>query len=370
MLSLEQAVSSELTSSNGPSRSSGSSGSSGTKHPAVGVSHQSRINSESPIKTEKHNDLLDAFSGLSFMVGVAENRNSSYRAKMEDVHTYVANFAERVDWGYFAIFDGHAGKETARWCGNNMHGLLEQEIQVREQNLGPNDATQHDLYDVRELLCNVYVKADEMIAKDGSGRSGCTAATAVLRWETAENNSSVDTKIDPSSLSKFDFVPQKNHRRMLYTSNVGDLRIVLCRAGRLFRLSYDHKASDRNEVRRIQDSGGLIVNNRVNGVFAITRSLGNSYIKNLVTGKPFTTSTQITDQDEFLILACDGVWDVLTDEAACKYVQSVFRLQEDNNQNYDPIEAAKKLCKLAIDKGSTDNITVMVVKLEPSVFGC
>ncbi|KAK7678850.1 hypothetical protein QCA50_018152 [Cerrena zonata] len=35
---------------------------------------------------------------------------------MEDVHTYVANFAERLDWGYFAIFDGHAGKQSARWC--------------------------------------------------------------------------------------------------------------------------------------------------------------------------------------------------------------------------------------------------------------
>lgn len=52
----------------------------------------------------------DPFAGLSFKVGVAENKNSTYRSKMEDVHTYIANFAERVDWGYFAIFDGHAEK--------------------------------------------------------------------------------------------------------------------------------------------------------------------------------------------------------------------------------------------------------------------
>lgn len=318
---------------------------------------------------EKSTEIQDAFNGLSFLVGVAENRNSAYRAKMEDVHTYVANFAERVDWGYFAIFDGHAGKQTARWCGNNLHGLLELAILAKELNLGPNDASPHNLYDVREVLRDVFVKADELIEKDGSGSSGSTAATAILRWETAENDACVETLKDASTRAKFDFVPSKGHRRMLYTSNVGDLRIVLCRSGRLFRLSYDHKASDSNEIERVRDAGGLIVNHRVNGVFAITRSLGDSYIKNLVTGKPFTTATQITDQDEFLILACDGVWDVLTDEAACKFVQGVFKQQAESNQNWDPTEAAKKLCKLAIDKGSTDNITVMIVKLEPSIFG-
>lgn len=75
----------------------------------------------------------DPFAGLSFKVGVAENKNSTYRSKMEDVHTYIANFAERVDWGYFAIFDGHAGKDSARWCGNNLHSLLEQEIDLELQ---------------------------------------------------------------------------------------------------------------------------------------------------------------------------------------------------------------------------------------------
>lgn len=325
-------------------------------------------------RAEKSPEIQDAFNGLSFLVGVAENKNSAYRAKMEDVHTYVANFAERIDWGYFAIFDGHAGKQTARWCGNNLHGLLELAILAKEQAPGPTDALPHDLYDVRELLCDVFVKADELIEKDGSGSSGLTAATAVLRWETAENLTYADVSKDTvasgslSSLSRFDFVPQKNHCRMLYTSNVGDLRIVLCRLGRLYRLSYDHKASDAHEIERVRDAGGLIVNHRVNGVFAITRSLGDLYVKNLVTGKPFTTSTQITDQDEFLILACDGVWDVLSDEAACKFVQGVFRQQSESRQTYDPTEAAKKLCKLAIDKGSTDNITVMVVKLEPAVF--
>lgn len=304
----------------------------------------------------------DPFQGLSFQVGVAENKNAAYRAKMEDVHTYVANFAERLDWGYFAIFDGHAGKLTARWCGNNLHTLLEQEILAKEDST--QDAAPSNLCDVKQVFHDVFVKADELIEEEGSGSSGCTAAVAVLRWESVADG--VTSTVEKSD--RYDFVPQEHHRRMLYTSNVGDLRIVLCRGTKLYRLTYDHKASDRHEIERVRDVGGLVVKNRVNGVLAITRSLGDSYIKTLVTGKPFTTATEITREDEFLILACDGVWDVVSDDAACKFVQGVFQLQKGRDEPYDPAAAARKLCQLAIDKATTDNVTVMVVKLDSQVF--
>jgi protein phosphatase PTC1 len=89
---------------------------------------------------------------------------------------------------------------------------------------------------------------------------------------------------------------------------VGDARIVLCRNGKALRLSYDHKGSDENEGKRIANAGGLILNNRVNGVLAVTRALGDAYMKDLVTGHPYTTETVIQpDADEFIILACDGV---------------------------------------------------------------
>ncbi|CAN3374581.1 hypothetical protein DIURU_001020 [Diutina rugosa] len=302
--------------------------------------------------------MSDPFSGLSFKVGVAENKNSTYRNKMEDVHTYIANFAERVDWGYFAIFDGHAGKDTARWCGNNLHQLLEKEINSHETTSAPLMG-KHDL---RESLNQAFSKADDSIEKEGSGSSGCTAAVAVLRWET-------DPSIDQSSTpqvekhSSYEFVPQSYHRRVLYTSNVGDSRIVLCRRGTPYRLSYDHKATDVNEINRIREQGGLIMKNRVNGVLAVTRSLGDSYMKDLVIGKPFTTQTTITDEDEFMIIACDGVWDVISDSKACQFVVDQFAEQ------LDVQTVAKRLCQLAMDLSTTDNVTVMVVKFESGVFG-
>lgn len=102
-------------------------------------------------------------------------------------------------------------------------------------------------------------------------------------------------------------VPPSNVRRVLYCANAGDARGVLCRAGKAVRLTYDHKGSDKQEAKRIMDAGGFVMSGRVNGVLNVTRSLGDSSMKEFVVGSPYTTETELSEQDEFLILACDGV---------------------------------------------------------------
>ena len=244
-----------------------------------------------------------------------------------------------TDNGYFAIFDGHAGTFAADWCGKKLHVLLEE--MIRKYPTTP----------VPELLDQTFTDVDQQLEKLPLKNSGCTAICAVLRWEDRTPNAQsttgssalapaiaalVQAKPDagptsaPASEAP-DKAPDKgptesretppglpttvpklkenaSRQRVLYTANVGDARIVLCRAGKALRLSYDHKGSDENEGKRISNAGGLILNNRVNGVLAVTRALGDAYIKELVTGHPYTTETVIQpDIDEFLILACDGV---------------------------------------------------------------
>lgn len=101
--------------------------------------------------------------------------------------------------------------------------------------------------------------------------------------------------------------PPPSLRRVLYCANAGDARGVLCRAGKAVRLTYDHKGTDKQEAKRITDAGGFVMSGRVNGVLAVTRSLGDSSMKEFVVGSPYTTETELLDDDEFLILACDGV---------------------------------------------------------------
>ncbi|KAF6012988.1 hypothetical protein HII12_001702 [Brettanomyces bruxellensis] len=373
------------------------------------VEEQVEDNEDQGSGEKSENSASSPFNGLSFEVGVSENRNSHYRQSMEDVHTYVANFAERLDWGYFAIFDGHAGKQTARWCGSNLHNILYDNI------------SRHEDMDLRDNLNQAFRDADEKIGQlKIAGSSGCTAAVAVLRWEeeinaeeeselggtlkvdaqdkenvtskeihkegiqesgrnildTVQENKTTtgepekaeqglkteNTKQLPSAEASnsmpFDFIPTKKHRRMLYTANVGDSRIVLCRHGQAKRLSYDHKSTDGWEQKRIANNGGIMLKSRVNGVLAITRALGDCYMKNLVVGAPYTTSTEIGDDDEFLILACDGLWDVCTDQQAVDLIRNVK----------DPKKASSILCKYALEQMTTDNITVMVVRLDSRVF--
>jgi protein phosphatase PTC1 len=222
-----------------------------------------------------------------------------------------------TDNGYFSIFDGHAGNFAADWCGKKVHLLLEDIIR------------KHPNTPIPELLDMTFTSVDQQLEKLPLKNSGCTAVTAVLRWEdripnpqsatgstalapaaaaAAKSEASGDSDGAPSQATEAKLKQAATRQRVLYTANVGDARIVLCRNGKALRLSYDHKGSDENEGKRIAGAGGLILNNRVNGVLAVTRALGDAYMKDLVTGHPYTTETVIQpDMDEFLILACDGV---------------------------------------------------------------
>lgn len=275
---------------------------------------------------------------LSYSVGVSETMNNKYRPTMEDVHTYVENFVERLDWGYFAIFDGHAGKQAAKWCGQHLHSIVEKKI------------TDDENEDVRNILNDSFVDADEQIVSKVKGSSGCTAAVAIIRWELPEQLEGTHNKVRIDTNT----VGLEGHKRMLYTANVGDTRIVLFRDGKAIRLTYDHKATDKNEIERIEQKGGIVMKSRVNGMLAVTRSLGDKFFKELVIGNPYTTSVELDKaRDKFLIIACDGLWDVISDQKACELIQHM----DDANA------AAEALVKYALKQFTTDNVTVMVVFL-------
>lgn len=180
-----------------------------------------------------------------------------------------------------------------------------------------------------------------------------------LRPDASTPLSKVTSSVSTSSSCSFlHSVTNPTHRRrFLYAANVGDARVVLCRGGKALRLTYDHKGSDPHEQARVTGAGGLMIGNRVNGMLAVTRSLGDGYMKSLVTGLPYTTRTELSTEDEFVIVACDGLWDVCSDQEAVELVREVA----------DPKVAAKMLVSNAIKSYSSDNITCMVIRLDPSV---
>jgi len=172
-----------------------------------------------------------------------------------------------------------------------------------------------------------YHKTDVQLSKKDVRYAGCTAVTAFLKKTSGE--------------------------RWLHVANVGDARAVLCRGGKAVRLTYEHKGSDRQEAKRVTDAGGFVVLNRVNGILAVTRSLGDHAMKDYVISTPHIEETKLEREDTYLILSCDGLWDVCTDQEATDLIR--------DESNVDTM--ANKLLIHALKNGTTDNITVLVIQL-------
>ncbi|KAJ1969999.1 phosphatase 2C [Dimargaris xerosporica] len=317
----------------------------------------------------------------TFHVGVASDRNRRCRRTMEDSHSFFYNFANVPGQGFFTIFDGHAGKQAAEWCGLHFHEVFLELLQKHSATGSPPSsqaspsAVPHPTpsqaspspssvaaaavdplakpsdvtagLSIPELLHRTFVESDRRISAELDSQSGCTAVAAFL--QVNNNAKSMLTTANTDDVAALDIIP----RWTLYLGNAGDARAVLARDGRAVRLTYDHKGDDPNEVRRVMEAGGFVLNNRVNGVLAVTRALGDTSMKEVVVGHPYTTETTLTTGADYLILACDGLWDVCSDQKAVDLIRSID----------DPQQASETLTKYALDNFSRDNITVMVVRL-------
>lgn len=161
-----------------------------------------------------------------------------------------------------------------------------------------------------------------------------------------------------------------------YIANAGDSRAVLCRDNSPYRLSTDHKADEPQEEKRIIKSGGYVTKQmnkqgkqigRVNGMLAVSRAFGDFFLEPFVIAEPEIKSFQLSStQEEFLILACDGLWDVISDEEAFSTVMNNSSLPNSTEL------AAIALRELALTKESQDNISIVVLKLpkaDPTIIG-
>ncbi|GIQ86599.1 protein phosphatase 2C family, partial [Kipferlia bialata] len=139
---------------------------------------------------------------------------------------------------------------------------------------------------------------------------------------------------------------------------VGDSRVILSRGGSAQRLTVDHRAKTHpSERERIVAQGGYITGDRVNGVISVTRALGDHVLKKFLTCEPEMQSVALRESDDFVIIACDGVWDVVEDQDACDTVISVFQ------RNGSCQTAADALRRQALSLKTTDNVSVVVLKL-------
>ena len=259
-----------------------------------------------------------------------------WRAVMEDQHILDVDFlgAEREGCGLFAVFDGHAGQKCAQINKVLMPVFAKKHFNAATGSIG---------------FENAFADLDNaMRAKGLPDESGSTAVVVF---------------VTPTHVT---------------CASVGDSRAVLCRGGKCVSLSFDHKPNNELEKLRITAAGGHTENNRVNGQLAMSRALGDYMYKRdatrpaheqLVTNIPDVIRLDRTKEDLFLVVACDGIFDVLSNEAVVEFVHQ--QLQEDPTQELTNI--CHKLCNRCLAPASspsgqpcglgTDNMTVVIVKL-------
>ncbi|KAF5451059.1 hypothetical protein F2P56_031358, partial [Juglans regia] len=263
------------------------------------------------------------------------------RREMEDAVRAELGFMKKsktaVKYDFFGVYDGHGGPQVATACEERLHGVLAEERDDHVQ--GEDEGMDY----WQRVMDACFGKMDEEVRDNGLGRTvGSTAVVAVVGEEE------------------------------VVVANCGDCRAVMCSGGVALVLSTDHKPGRPDELNRIESAGGRVINwngQRVLGVLATSRSIGDHYLRPYVISKPEVTITKRTDKDEFLILASDGLWDVIPNELACRIVKRCLdgkmrrsSIQEVENECC-PAEAAALLAELALARGSKDNISVIVVEM-------
>ncbi|AES95333.1 putative protein-serine/threonine phosphatase [Medicago truncatula] len=287
--------------------------------------------------------LVDSESNLNTIVGLKTNtedksefplilRSGSSSEKgpkqyMEDEFICIdilrESIAQQVDLPYpsafYGVFDGHGGVDAASFIKKNMLKFITEDSQFPSS--------------IKKAVKSAFVKADHAF-RDASSLDSSSGTTALIALVLG---------------------------RSMLIANAGDSRAVLGKRGRAVELSKDHKPNCTSEKLRIEKLGGVIYDGYLNGQLSVARALGDWHIKGTKGSKsplscePELEEIVLTEEDEFLILGCDGLWDVMSSQCA------VTMVRRELVQHNDPNICAKVLVTEALQRNTCDNLTVVVV---------
>jgi serine/threonine protein phosphatase PrpC len=221
---------------------------------------------------------------------------------------------------FFGLFDGHAGGKCSQHVASNLASVL---LEDEDFSVNLPQAIKRSFFTCNEQFLKI---AEKMKLHDGS-----TGLVSLIR----------DNKI--------------------LVANAGDCRALLISSGRAIQLSTDHKPTSPDEQKRIAALGGTVVYcmgvARVNRVLAVSRAFGNRTLRTVIRPDAELMQRELVDGDDFLVMASDGLWDVLKNKDVCDVCYSPFLQRK-------PQQIADELVHLALARGSMDNVTCIVVSIK------
>lgn len=250
---------------------------------------------------------------------------------MEDEHVRMDDLTQHMGsasnvpfpGAFYGVFDGHGGTDAALFVRNNILRLIVEDSQFPTC--------------VGKAITSAFMKADYAFADSSSLdiSSGTTALTALV------------------------------FGRNMIIANAGDCRAVLGRRGRAIEMSKDQKPNCISERLRIEKLGGVVYDGYLNGQLSVSRALGDWHMKGPkgsacpLSAEPELQEIFLTEDDEFLIMGCDGLWDVMSNQGAVTMARKELMIHN------DPQRCSRELVREALKRNSCDNLTVIVVCFSP-----
>lgn len=257
------------------------------------------------------------------------------------------------DCSFNAVFDGHGGDAVGKWLRLNFF----QKLIESGFNSGMTDEQ------ISAALKSEFLQINnEILQKQEAFKIAYANSSAfALNYATPKINVSDGTALnsDAGSTGLVSFVLNAGENvKKLVVANVGDCRAVLSKNGCAVQITKDHKASDPDEAARVRGLGGDIFCRRVSGILAVSRAFGDHSCKDYIIPEPDVCICQIKQEDDFLIMASDGLWDVIDSQFAVNIVKSVIDIGSSLEM------ACQSLIDYATHYGSMDNISVIIINFK------
>lgn len=274
------------------------------------------------------------FTHFSFIWSITEKSLEYYhytvkgpRPANEDEFTVVEHLNDYMNipgddkYSFAAVYDGHCGKYTSMYVRSQLH----------------HKACSSPLFqtDPEKAIFDTFLQVDEIVnATQLTDQFSC-GSTALQVW--VKNN------------------------KDLIVANVGDCRGYLCRQNEPVEIAKPHHPNSPEEKARITSLGGAVVWHgawRVNGILAVSRSIGDVNLKKWVIPNPDITKFTIQPDDDFLVIASDGLWDVVQPKEMVEIVR-------DTCKTLGRKQVCQQLCEAALKKNTQDNVTVVAIFFNP-----
>uniref|UniRef100_A0A8C3SUJ5 protein-serine/threonine phosphatase n=1 Tax=Chelydra serpentina TaxID=8475 RepID=A0A8C3SUJ5_CHESE len=335
----------------------------------------------------------------------------TWRFLFQDAHNCIPELDSET--AMFSVYDGHGGEEVALYCAKYLPEIIKDQKAYKDGKLQKalEDAflaidakltTEEVIKELAQIAGRPQDDEEEKekVADEDDGNEDEDGYSS--EEEEAENEEDEDDteeaeededeeeemmlpgmegKEEPGSDSGTTAVVALIRGKQLIVANAGDSRCVVSERGKAVDMSYDHKPEDELELARIKNAGGKVtMDGRVNGGLNLSRAIGDHFYKRnknlppeeqMISALPDIKVLAINEEHDFMVIACDGIWNVMSSQEVVDFIQAKIS-QKDENGDLRPLSSiVEELLDQCLapdtsgDGTGCDNMTCIIICFKP-----